>query len=124
MESWPATTIDSIVAYNYSFTRTDENADTSSWEPYWTDGYRAWFKDEPRSSWLLPSLVDILRGEECEATGVFGTTEKQESLVALEYFDKTEKTEASKAHGWGMTGDGDPLDALDGGNRMTKGGLL
>lgn len=122
MEEWPENYEDSLTAFNYSATMTNKNEDESYWEPHWKGGYHGFWLEVTRPYWDRISIDAMLRDPvKTSIKGVFGTTEKDEHLVAIEYFDKTEKANVSKSWSYGV--EGEPL-GQGGGDSIHPGGLL
>jgi len=124
MEEWAANLSDNYVGYNYSFTMSHENDDEALWSPYWVDHYPTFFLDgrSVRYAWIPLTIIQMLRDPRCETTAVYGNTELNESLVAIEFFDKTEQSFVSKHYSWADI-DGDPITITEGATKITPGGL-
>lgn len=123
-ETWPYP-VDEFGEYtNYSATFTPANSDGSDYEPYWQQAYPVWLENEfPQPLWMKVSLIEMLYNRTyVDVDGIFGSTEMGEHLVYLEYFNKVERDNVGESYSWNI--DGDPIETLKGGDRMSPGGLV
>jgi hypothetical protein len=132
--------------WNLSYTRCTSN-DNDLIQPYHVySWYAGWIVDSVANPhWEKINIIDMLSNDKCFLPGVWGTTELDETLIGIEFFDRTEKAVVGKAISWGVawsvetwvytnpetppttettTTTQDPLSVLLWGDRIVYGGLL
>jgi hypothetical protein len=123
MQEWELNFEDEETSYNFAGKYGTANDDESLFVPTWrTFMEEAIFELPPNPYWTVPDIHYFLYGPETYSLGVYGTTEKDESLVSIVFFNKSEKQIVAVSYSWEI--DGDPITSLGGGDRLEPGGLL
>ena len=77
----------------------------------------------PQPYWRAINMDQMfLDAAYCDITGIFGSTELDEHLVHLEYYDKNDKANVSKSYSWDVGGV--PLDEAKGGTLVIRGVVI
>jgi hypothetical protein len=108
--------------FSYSGIVSMFNSDGSEFQVSWADFWQTWLQLSEFPWWTPTTVTQILRDNRSAMSGVIGSTEKNEHLMALEYIDPLSGEYVSKAKSINV--DGDPIAAVKGGTRITPGGLL
>jgi hypothetical protein len=126
METWPTDFLQEDYVYvNYSARMPTANDDESLYAPAHLDAWHApWNTEYPKANWVKLNLVELLYADEGDMPfAVYGSTEKDEHLAHMQYYDSAEKAVVSKAHSWNVEGDPIAADGPDNDN-FIPGGLL
>lgn len=122
MELWELELDSFEESYNYSGKYGNANEDESIFAPAWKTFMKSFMEMSRIPYWQVFDIDKTLYDANTGSVGVYGTTEKDESLVNIVFFDKTSRAVVSASYTWEVQGD--PLTSLGGGDRMEPGGLL